>query len=139
VAEVPARAVQAQAGVIWPSPSPGGLAAGSTRAGLDLPGSKASSAGNRARTLDESQSSTSREVLTEQLGPILDQLSLGDQVPAAVAWCVQQGADNLDDIVQDKGCAEALAEALGLPRIKRNKLIARLDPVENDVMRIKSL
>jgi hypothetical protein len=74
---------------------------------------------NKAPSMDDIPDHTPRDTLTEQLGPILHELGLRDKIPAAVQWCLQQGAENLDDIVQDKGCSEDLAAALGLPRIKQ--------------------
>jgi len=144
VSEMPARTVPETPGVIWSSPSPSEqkLDGGYVRPRLDSPGS-GSKAGkkrwNKARSLGDISDGMPREALTEQLGLILHELGLRDKVPAAVDWCLQQGAESLDDIIQDTGCSKDLADALGLPRIKRNKFIARLDPVENDVMRVKSL
>lgn len=141
---MPARTVPETPGVIWSSPSPSEqkLDGGYVRPRFDSPGSGSKAdkkRWNKARSLGDISDGMPREALTEQLGPILHELGLRDKVPAAVDWCLKQGAESLDDIIQDTGCSKDLADALGLPRIKRNKFIARLDPVENDVMRVKSL
>jgi len=79
------------------------------------------------------------DTLTEQLFPVFESLGLRDKLPAAVEWCQLQGAENIDDIMEDDGCASDLADALRLPRIKRNKLVSRLACEDRESVRIRSL
>ena len=60
--------------------------------------------------------------LVKDLEELLRSIRLEDQLTAAVDWCGQMGADDINDL-KDEDYAEQLAKELGLPPIKSNKLI----------------
>ena len=57
------------------------------------------------------------------LKELLEGLNLGDKLAEAEAWCVDAGADSVADL---DGYEEDLADALQLPRIKKDKLVKAL-------------
>ena len=56
------------------------------------------------------------------LEALLKSINLHDQLRAATAWCVEQGADTVADLADEEVYAEQLATALKLPPIKATKL-----------------
>jgi len=71
--------------------------------------------------------------ITEQLKPIFEDLKMDHLLGAAALWCVQQGADTLEDVKRDAGCVDDLADVLDLPRIKRNKFLVQMASPSNDL------
>jgi len=41
-------------------------------------------------------------------------------------WCVQQGAETLQDVASDETFVIDLADVIDLPRLKRNKFITEM-------------
>jgi len=78
--------------------------------------------------LDGEDNNPALQKITEELDPIFESLNLKYLLPSAAMWCVQQGAERLEDVMEDEGCVDDLADLLNLPRLKRNKLVNRLTP-----------
>lgn len=76
----------------------------------------------------EGENAAARAVLTEELKAIFEGINQTHLLPAAVMWCLQQGAENLNDVMEDESCVEDLADLLNMPRLKRSKFITRMTP-----------
>lgn len=76
----------------------------------------------------EGDDAAARALLTEELGVIFEGINQMHLLPAAVMWCLQQGAENLNDVMEDESCVEDLADLLNMPRLKRSKFVTRMTP-----------